>query len=243
MRRQALIQPREVWVGVALLVVLASLAAAANIPVAMALIRPRTERWKLPRQPHPSMRTPAKWPSSTPHEVPWPPPDGWTEQRAFGLRTYLVHAGAANNSSAFNSSAFQMEVEHIGWPLPVLEKKQMWWNWNNPALKGPDGDPPMSLKMNGLLLNPIIVAGGAWCVLFMPYALITLGRRCVRLRNNRCLNCAYPRGESSVCTECGSSWSPRAEADADHSRPLNSASSFSLLSSRLSRRKVNDLPS
>ena len=54
----------------------------------------------------------------------------------------------------------------------------------------------------GFVVNTIFYAALLW----LPFAL----RRFVRLRRGLCPKCAYPIGESSVCTECGGALAGRA---------------------------------
>ena len=50
----------------------------------------------------------------------------------------------------------------------------------------------------GFLINTIFYAAVLWLP-FGPFAM----RRLIRLKRGLCPKCAYPMGESSVCTECG----------------------------------------
>ncbi len=51
-----------------------------------------------------------------------------------------------------------MTVQRYGWPLSVLERKMMWWDWSDPTLNGPESSPSPALLLPGLILNPLIVA-------------------------------------------------------------------------------------
>ena len=51
----------------------------------------------------------------------------------------------------------------------------------------------------GFLLNTLLYAAILWLLIPGPFAL----RRFLRVRRGRCPKCAYPMGESAVCTECG----------------------------------------
>jgi hypothetical protein len=96
-----------------------------------------------------------------------------------------------------------MEVERYGWPLPTLERVECWWNWNDPALKGPEPDPPLHVARSGLILNPLIVGGGLYLLLVAPIAGFILGRRLARRHARQCIHCAYPLGAHDFCPECG----------------------------------------
>ncbi len=60
----------------------------------------------------------------------------------------------------------------------------------------------------GFLLNTMLYAGLMWLLIPGPFAL----RRFLRVRRGLCPKCAYPMGESSVCTECGKPLAQRAVA-------------------------------
>ncbi len=52
---------------------------------------------------------------------------------------------------------------------------------------------------SGFAINTIFYAALLWLLIPGPFAL----RRLLRVRRGLCPKCAYPMGESSVCTECG----------------------------------------
>ena len=56
-------------------------------------------------------------------------------------------------------------------------------------------------------MNTLFYAGVLWMLFCGPFAL----RRMIRRRRGRCPHCAYPIGQSPVCTECGA---PRPHAPA-----------------------------
>ena len=60
----------------------------------------------------------------------------------------------------------------------------------------------------GLLLNMLFYAAVLWLLICGPFAL----RRFIRIRRSLCPACAYPTGESVVCSECGNALPGRAEA-------------------------------
>ena len=51
----------------------------------------------------------------------------------------------------------------------------------------------------GFAVNTLFYAAILWFLIRGPFAL----RRSLRLRRGLCPKCAYPMGESAVCTECG----------------------------------------
>ncbi len=58
---------------------------------------------------------------------------------------------------------------------------------------------PLIPIWHGFAVNTIFYAALLWLLIPGPFAL----RRFLRLRRGLCPKCAYPMGESSVCTECG----------------------------------------
>jgi hypothetical protein len=171
-----------------------------NVPIAVTQMRSRTA----PR-PRTTVQlrgdsAPAQWPAATPHPAPWPRPTYWLERRAWGYREYDVRTEGAEGGSV----GFIMNVRHTGWPLPVIEQKQMWWDWNNPALTGPEPDPRPAVLVSGLILNPLLVGTAAFCLLHAGPSWVLLRRRARLLDLGRCLGCGYLiRTESARCPECG----------------------------------------
>jgi len=58
---------------------------------------------------------------------------------------------------------------------------------------------PLRPLWPGFAINTLFYAGVLWVLLAGPFAL----RRMIRKRRGRCAQCAYPIGQSPVCTECG----------------------------------------
>ena len=65
---------------------------------------------------------------------------------------------------------------------------------------------PLRPIWTGFAINTIFYATILWLLIPGPFAL----RRFLRVRRGLCPKCAYPMGESSVCTECGSALPKRA---------------------------------
>jgi hypothetical protein len=57
----------------------------------------------------------------------------------------------------------------------------------------------------GFAINTLFYAGMLWLLFAAPFAL----RRRRRIRRGLCPACAYPVGDSEVCTECGTAVTPR----------------------------------
>jgi hypothetical protein len=195
---QPLITGREVRRLALLAGAMVLVAAAVNGPVAV--LFSKDKRFSPPASSvvrKPVVR--ATWPASTPHDRAWPPPSSWDEARGFGWRYFNV----LSPPTSANQNGFSMTVRLAGWPLPVIEDKQMWWNWSDPTLAGPVPDPAISLRWSGVVLNPLIVSGGAFLLLAGAPMSAIIARRAGRRRKGQCSSCGYPAGVSAVCTECG----------------------------------------
>src|SRR4051812_27462316 len=105
---------RWIQISLALFGIFILAAATVNVPLAVTFIRSSGALGQISgvflKEP------PPQWPSTTPHSKPWPAPNYWVEQTAFGLHAYNV----ATNSSDNPQFVFQMEVQQMGWPLPVI---------------------------------------------------------------------------------------------------------------------------
>ena len=51
----------------------------------------------------------------------------------------------------------------------------------------------------GFAVNTLFYAAILWLLISVPFVL----RRFIRVRRSLCPACAYPMGESAVCSECG----------------------------------------
>jgi len=58
---------------------------------------------------------------------------------------------------------------------------------------------PLQPLFPGFAINTVFYSGGLFALCFG----FEQGRRIIRLRRGRCPKCAYPMGQSAVCTECG----------------------------------------
>jgi hypothetical protein len=127
----------------------------------------------------------------------WPAPEALWVDRQFGR----THYDASVRSSVVGQNGFSMSLWRWGWPLPVFEQVQMWWDWNNAALKGPEPDPALRVPWSGTQLNPLIIGGPIW-VLTLGTWLTWSGTGRFR-RRRQCMFWGYPQGTAAVCTECG----------------------------------------
>ncbi len=76
--------------------------------------------------------------------------------------------------------------------LRVPEMKGMFPNGAGDTL-------PLRPLWPGFALNTLFYATFLWLMIPGPFAL----RRFIRVRRGLCPKCAYPMGESAVCSECG----------------------------------------
>ena len=141
------------------------------------------------------------WPSSTPHPQPWPDPDSWSYTRSFGQRYYDVRSASPTNT---RGSEFIMSLAQSGWPLPVLETKVMWWDWNDQSLQGYEASPPTKVLYGNLVLNAILIGICVWLIVTMPSFFIVFSKRRFWARRGRCVFCGYDIKDLEKCPECGS---------------------------------------
>lgn len=195
-----LIRRREVWMcGLSLVFILLALG---TINVAFAVTRIRSRTTPQPPTVENLFGTDAAergWVVRTPHDGRWPEPTQWTFRRRFGSREYSIHS----ESPVPDVNGYQLSLQHLGWPLPVIEIRQMWWDWSDPALQGPEPDPRPHLMPLGIVANPVLVGVPVWIVLVVvPLATMVL-RRMVRSRGGRCPWCGYDVEHAAFCPECG----------------------------------------
>jgi hypothetical protein len=116
---------------------------------------------------------------------------------------------------------------NAGWPMYCLagllidtqgyEKGARWFGrqvnpplWRAVRAVEIDGDRPLPFAIiwPGFVVNTLFYAAILWLLICGPFVL----RRFVRVKRGLCPVCAYPRGDSAVCTECGKALPKRAVA-------------------------------
>jgi hypothetical protein len=95
-----------------------------------------------------------------------------------------------------------MQVTRMGEVIPIVRtgywELPSWIPWGDP--NNPRGDHmPFVPIVHGFAINTLFYAGVLWVLFAGPFAL----RRMIRRRRGQCPACAYPLGQSPVCTECG----------------------------------------
>ena len=78
---------------------------------------------------------------------------------------------------------------------------------HGPDTRGLPRALPLRPIPGGFAVNTLFYAAVLWLLIPGPFVL----RRFMRVRRGLCPACAYPRGESDVCSECGKALPGRAE--------------------------------
>lgn len=135
----------------------------------------------------------AGWPAATP--LPWPDVTGWSDERRFAYRRLGAWSWPEPPPDADQAkTTHQMELEEFGWPLPVLDRLQLWWPWEDPkwSTKVPH-DSGLRIRWSGLALNSIMQALAIWLAVFGPFHLWSAALRWRRRSRGECLACGYAR--------------------------------------------------
>jgi hypothetical protein len=139
-------------------------------------------------------------------------------------RRHVLTAIATSNSS-------MMAIEGRGFPLLAIwcepAEEEVLGRRVNPPVGGIEVDErlaatsdrftrptlPFFIILPGFAINTLFYTGILWLLFAAPFAL----RRRRRIKRGLCPACAYPVGDSSVCTECGAA--VMANRSGDRSRP------------------------
>ncbi len=113
---------------------------------------------------------------------------------AWGFVTWTV---IALNSRANPQFSYTGTLA-VGWPTEAFG-----YTWTSNEFPAYSSLRPI---WPGVAVNTLFYAVVLWLLSGGPFRL----RRWVRVRRGLCPKCAYPRGESAVCTECGKLLSKRA---------------------------------
>lgn len=145
------------------------------------------------------------WPSVTPKEPEWPKPNVWVKYVRKGQRDYY----ASGDDPDDNAFSYSMHVQHMGWPISVLEVKTTMRKRHNTVLESfpAQGEPRPTIMLNGAIGTPLLFGVPLWCLLWGE----VFGSRRAKMRSRRrrglCVWCAYEIGDFEKCPECGASTS------------------------------------
>ncbi len=172
-----------------------------------------------------------EWPHSVPSH--WPERATTIQPEAFGWRLDRYQAGTSEerDGEIWATEQFCLDIVRVGWPCYALQTenwidfvvpqqpgdvghhrfdgqpRRTWWLcgiWLTPNMKS----LPLRPIWLGFTVNTIFYAAVLWLLIPGPFVL----RRVIRVKRGLCPKCAYPTGESDVCSECGKALPGRTEA-------------------------------
>ena len=114
---------------------------------------------------------------------------------AFGATITIVPYSWTDAGMTVNAFAYDWRY---GWPMRSLMTDA------NVSGTGRPETPPTRPLWPGFAINTIFYAA----VLWLPFAALGGLRRRRRIKRGLCPACAYPVGDSAVCTECGKNVNP-----------------------------------
>ncbi len=139
------------------------------------------------------------------HNVPesWPdkPADEVTTRTGWFLVTNQVRPLDNGGVVILNEYRFGVPTKSLAcYKLVVVERSGTWTDSWRYAIARFGGSYPLPLRpiWPGFAANTLFYAAVLWLLICGPFAL----RRLVRVKRGLCPACAYPRGESDVCSEC-----------------------------------------
>jgi hypothetical protein len=137
-------------------------------------------------------------------------------------RDILPHWWIPDGLPAGEAEQVQAAAEARGWPMLSMWYHVRYWDhvggrgrmqspggidlplpvWRDPMPFSSYDQPrtlPLRVIWPGFAINTLFYAGMLWLLFAAPFAL----RHRSRIKRGLCPACAYPIGESNVCTECG----------------------------------------
>ena len=99
----------------------------------------------------------------------------------------------------YSVNCYRCEDQWDGAILLINEEHQLPAMTGSFAARARDRLLPLYPLWRGFAINTLFYAAVLWLLIPGPFVL----RRFLRVRRGLCPKCAYPMGESSVCTECG----------------------------------------
>lgn len=180
--------------------------AAIEVPLLLQFVVPQPWESKgLSKGPKPVLLSQG-WPTSTPHQQPWPAPTQLSKTEAFMRRRQS--AWSVSSLNGMLQTTHHMHHDTYGWPLPSLYRTQRWWPASPTWASDAPWDTGIRVSWTGFFFNPLLVVLSIGLVWLGPIGIkrAIIDRR--RRKLGRCSSCGYPVGVSPVCTECGAAITP-----------------------------------
>ncbi len=174
--------------------------AVVNVAVAWGFVITSQKRSSISIVPWPDSEAKSDWPLAVPDD--WPSWANYSGGSASVGRT-MTAAGTVD-------WRYQIFVHQTGLPLRSVEyhalatfsldfqrsERTSVAAWQTGTFVG---TLPLRPIWPGFAVNTLFYAAALWLLIPGPFAL----RRFIRVKRGLCPACAYPRGESDVCSECG----------------------------------------
>ncbi len=127
----------------------------------------------------------------------WPPFDDYASRSGWGKSVEMLRSIAiVDVGGVTRFRMYFVSQSKAGWPLRTFQRGSSINAWER---RNVEIVIPYAPLWPGFAVNTLFYAAILWLLIPGPFAL----RRFLRVRRGLCPKCAYPMGESSVCTECG----------------------------------------
>ncbi len=127
----------------------------------------------------------------------WPPFDDYASRSGWGKSVEMLRSIAiVDVGGVTRFRMYFVSQSKAGWPLRTFQRGSSINAWER---RNVEIVIPYAPLWPGFAVNTFFYAATLW--LFIPGSFAL--RRFLRLRRGLCPKCAYPMGESAVCTECG----------------------------------------
>ncbi len=176
------------------------LGAVVNVAVAWSLIASEVPLWRLDEQPMADDEANAMWQRYVGEVIPPDDTIHGTRWKQFGSVITQVYYDDSRWPHSMPATYWLLQA---GWPMHCMEGSisegtNMWYV--RLAMV------PVGVRWLPFALNTLLYSLVLWLLIPGPFVL----RRFLRLRRGLCPKCAYPMGDSAVCTECGGELPKRA---------------------------------
>ncbi len=128
----------------------------------------------------------------------WPPFDDYASRSGWGKSVEMLRSIAiVDVGGVTRFRMYFVSQSKAGWPLRTFQRGSSINAWDRRNVV--EIMIPYAPLWPGFTINTIFYAAILWLLIPGPFVL----RRFLRVRRGLCPKCAYPMGESAVCTECG----------------------------------------